>query len=296
MKLVNLTCPNCNGILERVGDNLFCKSCGGAFAIDFDDADVEHEKLQTEDVRAQRELEQKQREFEQQKEMMEIRFRQQEQSRIAAEKREARRQTKKGISRYIGNKISGLFAFVLVIGFFVGCYKLCVHWGVTPSIKEIVESAKAQSTQYASMYKISESDVTKEILDNMISAGESNMFSVRSKGITEKVNKKDIVYTLDKAQFESAYLITNNSRSNKIVILYELTFSTSEGETKTTYDACSFEGLKLSSENKLQSDYVPKKISKSKTAWKYDSYEERDQCYRECVLGAEGTATELKRK
>ena len=45
MQLVNLKCPNCGGDIEKEGDSLYCKACGAAFAINYDEADVEHEKL-----------------------------------------------------------------------------------------------------------------------------------------------------------------------------------------------------------------------------------------------------------
>ena len=48
MKLTSINCPNCNGQLKEENGKFICMSCGGAFAIDYDEADVEHEKLQTE--------------------------------------------------------------------------------------------------------------------------------------------------------------------------------------------------------------------------------------------------------
>ena len=138
MKLVNLTCPNCGAPLEKIGDNLCCNACGGAFAIDYDDADVEHEKLQTEDERAARE-------FEHEKEMMEIKHRQLEESRIAAEKRENKRKSQERLGRAVKNKISGLITLVIIVGFFFGCYKLSVHWGIVPPMSEIIESAKQEA-------------------------------------------------------------------------------------------------------------------------------------------------------
>ena len=48
MKLTSINCPNCNGQLKEENGKFICMSCGGAFAIDYDEADVEHERLQTE--------------------------------------------------------------------------------------------------------------------------------------------------------------------------------------------------------------------------------------------------------
>ena len=56
MKIVDLKCPNCSGSLTKEWDNLICSSCGAAFAIDYDDSDVEYEKLQSEAEREERRL------------------------------------------------------------------------------------------------------------------------------------------------------------------------------------------------------------------------------------------------
>ena len=45
MKIVNLKCPHCGGKLIRNGDSAKCESCEALFAIDYDESDVEYEKL-----------------------------------------------------------------------------------------------------------------------------------------------------------------------------------------------------------------------------------------------------------
>ena len=40
MQLVNLKCPNCGGDIEKDGDSLYCKACGAAFAVNYDEADA----------------------------------------------------------------------------------------------------------------------------------------------------------------------------------------------------------------------------------------------------------------
>ena len=47
MKLTNLNCPQCNGYLQQQGDMFFCSSCGSAFTIDYDEADVKYTELVT---------------------------------------------------------------------------------------------------------------------------------------------------------------------------------------------------------------------------------------------------------
>ena len=48
MKLVNLKCPNCDGTLTKTDDSLHCEACGAVFAIDYDESDVEIERLRME--------------------------------------------------------------------------------------------------------------------------------------------------------------------------------------------------------------------------------------------------------
>ena len=87
MKLQSLNCPNCGFPLRNEGNMQFCDSCGSSFKIDYDESDVEYERLKKAD-----ELNRQQ--YEHEKDMMETQFRLQEEARIKNEKRqksEARR-------------------------------------------------------------------------------------------------------------------------------------------------------------------------------------------------------------
>ena len=284
MKLVNLTCPNCSGNMKKEGENIVCQSCGAVFAIDYDDADVEHEKLQTEDERARRE-------FEQEKELLEIKHRQEEEARIAAEKRESRRETKAKIGRTISAKISGLIGLLIVVGFFYGSYKLCVHWGVVPSMKDIVASATATS---ASPYDVPAELITGDVLENMISSGQATLLNKHG-GVRDLVDGAWVDYSLVSVEFEKAYFIAKASSGyNRTVIIYKLTYTSSIGD-RVTYDGIHFDDIKVSStDGSIICNYSAETISRSNAAWHHDSFDDIDQCYRESVL-AFGTATELSR-
>ena len=45
MKLQSLNCPNCGFPLRNEGNMQFCDSCGSSFKIDYDESDVEYERL-----------------------------------------------------------------------------------------------------------------------------------------------------------------------------------------------------------------------------------------------------------
>lgn len=282
MKLVNLTCPNCGGALERVGDNLCCKSCGGAFAIDYDDSDVEYEKLQTEDERAQRE-------FEHEKELLEIRHRQEEEARIAAEKREYKRVKKEQFGKKVSSQFGCLIALLIMAGFFYGSYRLMVSSGIMPSFKEMIESARATSRD---PYDIDASDVTDEMLDNMIDSAQKAKIKSRH-GVRELVKNKWVDYSLESVEFDSAYLINKATDGhNRVVIIFKLHYKSKNGE-KITYDGTYFQGLRRGQDGKVAGNYDPRTVSRSKAAWNSDSYEDKDVCYRENVLAFGGQVTEL---
>ena len=282
MKLVNLTCPNCGGLLERVGDNLCCKSCGGAFAIDYDDSDVEYEKLQTEDERARRD-------FEHEKELLEIKHRQEEASRIAAEKREYKRERKEQFGKKMSANFGCLIALLIMIGLGYGSYRLCVSMGVMPSFKQIFESAAAKRDQY----DVDASEITDEMISNMVDSAEKTKMSTRN-GVRDLVKNKWVDYSLKSVEFDSAYYIKDASEGhNRVVIIYKLTYKSKNGE-KTTYDGSYFAGLKRNGDGSIVTKYDPKTISRSNASWHKDSYEDREQCYRENVLAFGGNVTELK--
>ncbi|MBQ1894526.1 MAG: hypothetical protein II167_02405 [Clostridiales bacterium] len=297
MKLVNLTCPNCAGPLERQGDNLYCQVCGGAFAIDYDDADVEHEKMMTEEERARRhfelEEERKKREFEHQKELMEIKFRQEQEARIAAEQRQIKRARKERFSRAVRARISGLIALAVIAAFFYGSYRLMVASGAVPKIKDIVESA---ASRVQDPHDVKPEDITDDVLEGMIDAAHTTKVNTRgTNGVTDLVNNEWIDYSLVSIEYDSAYYISGaNTGYNRVVIIFRLNYTSSIGD-KVTYDASYFDNLQLDVNGNLITDYNPEHISRGNAAWHGDSYLDFDQCYRENVQAFGGTVTELTR-
>lgn len=51
MQLMSLRCPNCNGPLKMVKEGTFyCSNCDSAFAVDYDQEDVEYQKMKVEEA------------------------------------------------------------------------------------------------------------------------------------------------------------------------------------------------------------------------------------------------------
>jgi len=280
MQLVNLKCPNCGGDIEKDGNSLYCKACGAAFAVNYDEADVEHEKLQNYDEISRIE-------HEHEKEMEEIRFKQNEKSRRAAERRENRRKA--------GREFRGrIFSLIFILGFFsIGplSWWFLSKQGIMPSFTELIEQEMNQGDNY----DISVDNFTDDVIDNMIEAAKEKESSSRKDSKSEFVEGDLIYYNLESVEFDSMYLITQATEGeNRAVVIFKLEYS-SEAGNKTTYDASYYDYLKLSENDTIVCNYAPKDISRSDAAWKRDSFENRDQCYRENVLAFGGTINEIKR-
>ncbi|MCR4697393.1 MAG: hypothetical protein K5654_08785 [Lachnospiraceae bacterium] len=283
MELVNLKCPSCGGDIEKDGENYFCKSCGAAFAVKYDEADVEHEKLQNWDeiTRAEHEHE---------KEMEEIRFKQKEKSKRAAERRESTRRA----GRAFMSKIYGLIFVILFFSIGPISWWFLAKQGMMPSFKEVWE--QSQPSYQKENYDISIDDLTDDVIDNMIDAGKDKITNSRKTPQTDYTDGEWVEYHLNNTEYDSAYLITNASEGeNRVVVIYKLEYTSDSGD-KITYDATYYDYLKLSENGTVVSNYVPKNITRSDSAWHRDSYENREQCYRENVLAFGGNVTEIENK
>ena len=117
---------------------------------------------------------------------------------------------------------------------------------------------------------------------------------VRS-GIIKEFDKTDAV-------FVEAYLITGipdtkPDRSNRVVLIYEVSWHSDEEGDKTCYDAVYFEGLKIyPGDTKVVCSFNPETIDRSDAAWGWFiplSYESQAQCYRENVTAIGGNVTPI---
>ena len=163
-----------------------------------------------------------------------------------------------------------------------------------PSFKEVWE--QSQPSYQKENYDISIDDLTDDVIDNMIDAGKDKKINSRKTPQTDYVDGELVEYNLNNVEYDSAYLITNASEGeNRVVIIYKLEYASDSGD-KITYDATYFDYLKLSENGTVVSNYVPKNITRSDSAWHRDSYENREQCYRENVLAFGGNVTEIENK
>lgn len=296
MKLVDLKCPNCNSTLEQEGENLVCPSCGAVFAIDYDDSDVERERIKTE-----AELEEKRREHE--KEMLEREFELREQAEIRAEKRQAGTGHK-----YVNGKAGWAILIALLI---IGCFS---SYFVTQKIQkqnDAAVQAEQQNKPTATPrptatptptpnYSVTPEDIAAQF-DDFIESGKNAQMKDTDCGEWDSVGP---IYVYDKksVEFIDAYIVTDIpdvaiQKSNRLVIFYKIVWEHETKGEKICYDAVYFEGLKPNPNGGVISDFSAKTIFRSQAGWGWpfaESFEDYDQCYRENVTALGGKVAEVK--
>ena len=290
MKLVNLTCPNCTGILKKEGENLICQSCGAAFAVDYDESDVEHEKLETEEEREARRLQHE-------KELLAEKHRLMEESRIAAEKREQSRRTKSNISKWISGKVSGLIALAIIALICFGCYKFARRLMTDPELAERY-GVEIPTTTTTVVYEVTPELFTEETLTNFIDQGTAKI-ATRNQISYYEYTTGWTYYDVAGITFDSAYLVTDiQNRGNydpdcRLVLLYQVQWHSEEAEDVTIYDCVYFDDLSATATTVVGSmrgsfgDF-------NETMWRSSGYQNRADSYRINVTSLSGQVTELR--
>ncbi|MCR4721911.1 MAG: hypothetical protein K5655_09320 [Lachnospiraceae bacterium] len=293
MKLVDLKCPNCNSTLTQEGEKLVCPSCGAVFAIDYDESDVEHERIKTE-----AELEEKRQAHE--KEMIEREFELREQSEIKAENK------KDGSGhKFVNGKVGWaiLIAFIVVgcISSFVATRQLQKRHDTasqTEQENKPVPSPKPIATPTPALnYSVTPEDIEAK-LDDFIESGKNVQMNDKECNDWDG-NGPMYAYTKKSVEFIDAYIVndipdTVPLKSNRLVITYRIVWESDTGDEKTCFDAVYFEGLKVNQSGGIISDFSAKTIFRSQAGWGWPfakSFEDYDQCYRENVTALGGTVT-----
>jgi len=285
MRIVDLKCPNCNGNLTKDGDMLVCNSCGASFAVDYDESDVEYEKLQGETEREERKLAHE-------KELLEKKFELQNRAQMEAEQR----QLKKKRADDLRSTISGfviLGVIILVIG--------SIIYFATKSYKSLEsagdEQAATATPTPAPDYNITPDDVA-DSMNDFIDAGRICQMNITECAIK---NENGIIKTFHKtdAVFLDAYIVSDipdvkDNQSVRLVLIYQVTWNNEELGDQICYDGIYFDGIRVNPNGGIISDFSPKTIWRSDAAWGWAqaySFEDYDQCYRENVTALGGVVT-----
>lgn len=292
MRTVDMKCPNCAGRLEVQGNNYICKFCGSSFAIDYDESDVEYERLKT-----VAEQEEKQRAHE--KELLERKFELEQKAQIESEKREIRRERQRRAGSSAKRLISTMVTLAVMLGIGYFMYIFVVRFAYKGSGSSSGGAHLLATPTPAPNYHPVADDF-KDAMDDFIKSGRNVQLGIDS---CTDWNGTGGIHDFEKTDVKlvDAYLITDipgvdEDESNRLVIIYEVTWYHEDDGEKICYDAVYFEGIRVNPNGGVISDFSGRTISRSDAAWGWMqaySFEEYSQCYRENITALGGVVTKL---
>ena len=174
MKLQSMNCPNCGSPLRTEGQMQYCDSCGSSFKIDYDESDVEYERLKKAD-----ELNKQQ--FAHEKEMMETQFRLQEEARIKNEKRQKSEARRTQAANKVKALISTIIFFAVFFGIGILSYKYIMGQSLFDQIRAEMTTTTTETT-LSPYITISVSDVEADtgFMENAQASIPSNSLHLQS--------------------------------------------------------------------------------------------------------------------
>lgn len=285
MKLQSMNCPNCGGDLKKEGNVLACENCGSTFAIDYDDADVEYEKLSTEDERNRQQ-------YEHEKEMLETQYRLQEEARLKQLKFEKSELRKKRISNSIRSLISVVIVFSVIGGIVYFTYRYMDKNGLLDEAKKSMMPTTTETT--ADPYDITKEDILadSEFLENAKASILSSYHSDRDGDTASTYDSGWLEYTISEGDpeiYDTYYLVSNKDYGDKNRLYYLIKFSfinDETGEVTEVYDALYLRDLKINANGKITCDFsVRGDRGSGATDWTFDAATDSDQLYRSAILG-----------
>lgn len=291
MKIIDLKCPNCSGNLKKDGDNYICNSCGGVFAVDYDESDVEYERLQTEAEREERRLAHE-------KELLEKKYELQQKANIESENRQYKREKARKRSESVKNAASSFVALVFVGAIICGGVLLFFFLkgmgsnGGSPFSEHTIATPTP-----APNYNVTADDL-KDQMNDFIEAGRIAQMNIDKCAYLDNVIKN---YEKTDAVFLDAYLVTDipetrPDRSNRLVLIYQVTWHNDDRGDQICYDGVYFEGIRVNPNGGIISNFSAETIWRSDAAWGWGmaySFEDLDQCYRENVTALGGRITPI---
>lgn len=295
MKVVNLQCPNCGARLTVENDMYVCNSCGTSIAIDYDDSDVEYEKLKSEPERQQRQLEHE-------KEMLEKEYELRQKETIAAEKRLRQQERRESLSA-AGKKLIGFAVFILFlagcVGFYIYMSKAMGRPTIIDEFNEMANPTDTPTPTPGPNYRITPEDIEDD-LDDFIESGRIVQMNIDQCGV-KTGNGTIHFYDKTDAVFLDAYIVSdipdvNEKQACRLVLIYEVTWYNEDDGYHTCYDGVYFDGIKVTADGKIVSDYDGQTVWRSDAAWGWGmaySFETYERCYLENVKALGGNVEEV---
>ena len=285
MKLVDLKCPHCGGSIVKDNNVFVCNSCGTVITVDYDDSDVEYERLRTQPERDKRKFEYDKALLEKEHEL-----RQQE---------EHRRTITRGIIKIA--IIFCIFASVAACVFIsIILNNATDRRRVADYTEEVTATPRPTSSPTPTPnYKIT-SELISDDLDDYVETGRLVQMEIDQCGVE---NENGVIHFYDKtdAVFLDAYIVSDipyvdNDESCRLVLIYEVTWHNDDYGDQTCYDAVYFDGIKVTPEGQVVNNFNGRTIYRSDAAWGWGmaySFADYKQCYLENVKALGGTVTEV---
>lgn len=286
MKLQSLNCPNCGSILTQEGNSMVCKSCGSAFAVDYDESDVEYEK-------ATNEVERLQQEHEHAKEMLEEEYRLKEEAEIRRQKRAKADARKSRISASVISLIKSLIALAIMAGIAILIFNVVRNGVLKNSLEELAD--KVTTTTTANPYDVNLADLESDsfFMKNAVA-------SVMS-AVHEDKDNANIRFWEDgqwdewklkgEPEIYDAYLLKTD-KDNRVYFLVKSTFKCKGKDDKDLYNAYYLRKVTTDDSGTIKSDYVVRGDGGDSTNWTWGGQFDKDQLYREVILGNTQFASE----
>ena len=286
MKLTSLNCPNCNAPLREETGKYICTACGSVFTMDYDESDVEHEKLATE---AEREQIRRQRDLE----LMATKIRLDEEA--AARKAERERSQRRGIFA------RGVFKPLIIWLVLIMVVTLITPLSVIFLFSRASKSVKTNKTTTASTVASPGLDLTKEqvlgdksFTANALASAKSDVKMRYVSDVSDWPLRKELdtdyvptAHASGEPKLENVYFLPYADR-NYFYVVYSQEFTYLEDEidqTRTVYCARYFKDIKLKADGTIDCDYmVMYDIGDSEDLHFY-AYFDKDLMYKEVIEG-----------
>lgn len=273
MKLTNLNCPQCNGYLQQQGDMFFCSSCGSAFTIDYDEADVQYTELVTQADRTkmllQSDIEVMQTDFQLSERMAD---------------REAQRKIQKEIKDGIKSASKAAGLYLLIMGLGIGAVIGMVIWSSKNWDKHKQAQEEKEKEAAHELEELVSSDL--HFLENEVARGQNYEYKIRiGSPVTDtRFLQERTAHLAGDPEMTDLYLMTEkSSHAPELWIVYQIPYVYDDTyEQIFVYDVVSFNEIaKDKYGDPTANEHA---FSRSgDTGWR--GFFEKDQLYRELLLG-----------
>jgi hypothetical protein len=259
----------------------FCSSCGAAFNVDYDDDDVNYTELVTQADRTrmllQRDVDLMTTGYQLNKEMKDREL-----------YRAQTRATQKAV-KTAGKAVGAIFLYMFIsMALMIGVF-IFVWYRVSQS-KDKVLSNKNEA------YETIREEVKKDsnFMENMIASGSMYESRFRPDSVTDRSDgQRRTAWMVGIAEIEDVYLMENKkSKEQDLFFVYKIEYQYEDSEdTIEVFDCFIVKNLQLDKDGKLKLDFKGSRYAHFNT---WNAFEDKDQLYRECILGKTGfTATKL---